>query len=223
MKQARLLLWGLILTALTLVSIAAIDMRIARMIEPGVRWWKSIVNPPMTVIEIAFGFPISKWLTGAVILLAAIVLFFIRRHRPTAWLLLFISLSQLLTRLIAGVLKNVFLRERPYEIGDGRWFVEGGSAFPSGHAAHFWGLFFALVIAFPKTRIPFLILALFVSFARVVVNDHYVSDVLASSAIAAFVTYGVGWVVLKRHPSYASDSRNSESTTRPGSASSALS
>lgn len=198
MKKARLLLWGLILTSLTLVAIAAMDTQIARMLEPSVHWWKSIVNQPMTVIEIAFGFPVSKWLTGAVILLAAIVLFFIRRHRPTAWLLLFISLSQLLTRLIAGVLKNVFLRERPYEIGDGRWFVEGGSSFPSGHAAHFWGLFFALAIAFPKTRIPFLILALFVSLARVVVNDHYVSDVLASGAIAAFVTYGVGWVVLRR-------------------------
>jgi membrane-associated phospholipid phosphatase len=198
MKQARLLLWGLIFTSVTLVSIAAIDAQIARMIEPSVHWWKSIAGPPMTVIEIAFGFPISKWLTGAVILLAAIGLFFIRRHRPTAWLLLFVSLSQLITRLIAGVLKNVFLRERPYEIGDGRWFIEGGSSFPSGHAGHFWGLFFALAIAFPKTRIPFLILALFVSLARVVVNDHYVSDVLASGAIAAFVTYGVGWVVLRR-------------------------
>lgn len=190
MKHRPLLLAALILTSLTFLAIGAMDTQVARTAGPSAAWWKTVVNPAIDMIEIAFGFPISKWLTGGAILLASIVLFFFARFRPTAWLLLFVSVSELATRLIAGVLKNVFLRLRPYETTVDRWFTEGGSSFPSGHAAHFWGLFFAMAVAFPKTRIPFLVLALFVSFARVVVNDHYVSDVLASGAIAALVTFG---------------------------------
>jgi membrane-associated phospholipid phosphatase len=36
-------------------------------------------------------------------------------------------------------------------------------------------------------RIPALVLAIAVSISRIVVNDHYVGDVLASAAIAALV------------------------------------
>ena len=157
---------------------------------------RPFVNPPMTAIEYAFGFPVSKWLTGFAILLIAIALFFVKRHRPLAWLVLFAALSQLTTRLIAGVLKNVFERTRPYEGLPDRWFTDGGSAFPSGHAAHFWGLFFALAIVFPRLRIPLVVLAILVSVSRVVVNDHFAGDVLGSAAIAAVVT--AGWAVAFR-------------------------
>lgn len=185
------------LAALALVVVTClcllIDGPVARSLEDAS--WRRVVNPPMTAIEYAFGFPVSKWLTGLVLLLIAAALAFVARWRPLAWLFLFIALSQLLTRLIAGVLKNVFERHRPFQAlaGDGyadRWFVDGGSSFPSGHAAHFWGLFFALAIVFPRTRIPALLLALFVSLSRVLVNDHYVSDVVGSAAIAALVTWG---------------------------------
>lgn len=201
MKHRAVVRSGLILLSLTLVAIAAIDPFLARSLADSTAEWRTIVNPPLTVIEHAFGFPISKWLTGLVLLVIAAALSFVARWRPAAWLFLFAGLSQLTTRLIAGVLKNVFLRLRPYEalaIGD-RWFTDGGSSFPSGHAAHFWGLFFALAIAFPRTRIPLLILAIFVSLSRVVVNDHYLSDVLGSAAIAAFVTWG--WAAAFRNAS----------------------
>lgn len=187
MTTTRLPVIALVLCALTLLCLL-IDVPLARSLDDA--GLKAFVNPVITVIEYAFGFPISKWLTGFVLLLVAIVLFFAARWRPAAWLLLFVALSQLATRLIAGVLKNVFERTRPYQGPDDRWFVDGGSSFPSGHAAHFWGLFFALAIAFPRTRVPALILAVFVSLSRVAVNDHYLSDVAGSAAIAALVTWG---------------------------------
>ena len=68
-------------------------------------------------------------------------------------------------------------------------FFTAGSSFPSGHAAHFWPFYFVALVAFPRWRIPTLVLALFVSISRVLVNDHYLSDVTASAAIAALVTY----------------------------------
>jgi membrane-associated phospholipid phosphatase len=185
---------GIALVMLTLLAIVAIDEPVARAVSGSSM--RAFVDGPMTAIEYAFGFPVSKWLTGAVLLVAAIVLFFVASQRQIAWLLLFVSLSQLSTRLIAGVLKNVFLRSRPFQGAESQWFVENGSSFPSGHAAHFWGLFFALALAFPRTRIPALVLALFVSLSRVVVNDHWVSDVTGSAAIAALVT--VGWAVVFR-------------------------
>lgn len=149
---------------------------------------QSATGPVIHAIEIAFGFPISKFLTGAVILVASLALFPFARFRYTARVLLFVAAAQLTTRLAAGVLKNVFLRPRPYETDTG--FFSDGSSFPSGHAAHFWPFFFAAMIAFPRWRIPLLILAVFVSLSRVLVNDHYLGDVLASAAIATIITYG---------------------------------
>jgi len=95
------------------------------------------------------------------------------------------------------------LRPRPFEAFTGaqwhdRFFVQGSSSFPSGHGAHFWGFFFAIAIAFPRYRVPFLILALAISLARVLVNDHYVGDVVASAAIAAFVAYGYALILVPR-------------------------
>jgi membrane-associated phospholipid phosphatase len=192
----RMLFWGLALALLTLLAIFAIDGPVARMVESRELILHGAVDAPINVIELVFGFPISKWATGFVLLVIALAMFAFARTRHWAWLLLYVSIAQLATRLIAGVLKNVFLRTRPFDAVAGeswndQWFVDGGSSFPSGHAAHFFGLFFAISIAFPRLRVPFLVLAILVSASRVAVNDHYVSDVLGSAAIAAFVAYGL--------------------------------
>lgn len=187
MNARQVLICGAVLTVLTLLSIFAVDGPVARWIAPSADANRAFVNPFMNAVEIAFGFPLSKWATGLAILLVAAILFAFRRHRVLARLLLFVAATELITRLIAGVLKNVFLRARPAEPLAGRFFLEDGSSFPSGHAAHFWALFFALALAFPRLRVPALILAVLVSICRVVVNDHFVGDVLGSATIAAFV------------------------------------
>ena len=199
MSPRQVLLSGVVLLLLTLLAIFLIDVPAAASIAPSARSTESAIHSTMTAIELVFGFPISKFATGAAIVLAGFVLFPFVKYRRTAWLLLFVGVTHFMTRLIAGVLKNVFLRKRPYE-GSAEFFVDGGSAFPSGHAAHFWALFFALAIAFPRLRIPALVLAVLVSVARVAVNDHYVGDVLASAAISAFVAYGFSLLVARRVP-----------------------
>lgn len=200
MTQRRLLVWGLALAAVAALSVWTIDRAIALALQPFAADNGAMLHPIVSAIEIVFAFPISKFATGLALVAAALVMFAVARWRPAAWLVLFVGVSHLVTRLIAGVLKNVFLRARPDEAlaSADRFFVSGGSSFPSGHAAHFWALFFALAVAFPKLRIPALVLALFVSVARVAVNDHYVSDVIASAAIAAFVTAGCSLVILGR-------------------------
>jgi membrane-associated phospholipid phosphatase len=154
------------------------------------------------VVETASGFSLSKWLAGGVLVLAGLVWMAVRKDRRAGWILLFTGAAQLTTRLIAGVLKNVFARPRPFEALASTTshdaFFSAGSSFPSGHAAHFWPFFFAAAIAFPRFRWPLFALALFVSCARVAVNDHYLSDVAASAAIAAFVTCGYAAVLRSR-------------------------
>jgi membrane-associated phospholipid phosphatase len=181
--------WGLALTVFTVLSIFFLD-------APHPVYWRGPLDASMHVIEVAFGFPISKWLTGFVLVVAGAVLW---KARPWAPLVVYVGLTELVTRLIAGVLKNVFLRTRPFDARSGdAWFVDGGSSFPSGHGAHFWGLFFGVAIAFPRLRIPFLILALYVSAARILVNDHYVGDVLGSAAIAGFTAWGLAFAFRRR-------------------------
>ena len=188
MTTRPLLLAGAALLALTLLAIFLVDVPLASLLAPSSRATATALAMPMTILESLFLIPLSKFAFGAAIVLVALVLFPFRR--PVAWLLLYVGLTHLVTRLIAGVLKNVFLRKRPFE-GSAEFFVDGGSAFPSGHAAHFWALFFALAIAFPRLRWPALVLAVLVSIARVIVNDHYLGDVLGSATIAALVAYAL--------------------------------
>lgn len=191
MTKRNVLLSGVVLAALTAIAVFLVDLPVSRFARSFDG--RSVAGPFTSAIEFVFAFELSKFATGAAIVLAGVVLFAWRRN--VAMLLLYVGLAQLTTRLIAGVLKNVFLRQRPLQ-GDA-WFAGGGSSFPSGHAAHFWGLFFAIAIAFPKLRIPALVLAILVSIARVAVNDHYVADVAGSAAIAAFVAWA--WTPLIRH------------------------
>lgn len=62
---------------------------------------------------------------------------------------------------------------------------------------HISGFVLYLAIA-PKLRVPAFLLALLVSVTRVAVNDHYVSDVCASAAIAAFVSCAYATLVVQR-------------------------
>jgi membrane-associated phospholipid phosphatase len=184
------------------LAIYVLDGRVARWLQPVAAENRAVLGPFVSAVEFAFAFPVSKFATGLAIVVASLVLFALARRR-VGWLLLFVGATHLTARLTAGVLKNVFLRARPAEgLAGGEWhdrfFIEGGSSFPSGHAVHFWALFFALAFAFPRLRVPALVLAVCVSIARVAVNDHYVSDVLASVSIAAFVACGYALWLLPR-------------------------
>ncbi|HEY0143885.1 MAG TPA: phosphatase PAP2 family protein [Thermoanaerobaculia bacterium] len=198
MERRSLLVWCAVLTILTIVAIASIDRPLAMALRDSAPATAALIHPAIDTVEVIFGFPLSKWLTGFVILVAALVALARRAWRPVGWLLLFVAASQLTTRLVAGVLKNVFLRARPFENLAGPFFIDG-SSFPSGHAAHFWPLYFAAAIAFPRLRWPLLVLAILVSIARVAVIDHFLSDVTASAALAALITFGYArWLRLPR-------------------------
>jgi membrane-associated phospholipid phosphatase len=153
--------------------------------------------------EVIFAFGISRYLYGFVLVVAGLAALPIRKTSLLPWALLFVGLSHVTARLAAGILKVPFSRLRPFEALGANgwhdtWFAAVGNSFPSGHAVHFWSLFFPLAVLFPRFRIVLVILPVLVSAARIVVNDHYTSDILASVAIAAFATWVYDVAVLER-------------------------
>jgi membrane-associated phospholipid phosphatase len=178
---------------LTLLSIFFFDQPIAAFVQRAGGRQSVILQEGTRWLEIASGFPIAQYFLTYLLLGLSAVLFIAKGGRPIAWMLLFVACAQVTTRLIATVLKGVFERLRPFEViqagnWDWKFFSGHGNAFPSGHSAHFWGLFFPLAFLFPRYRLPLFVIPVFISIARVGVNDHWCSDVIASAGLAALIT-----------------------------------
>ena len=184
---------------LTLLSIFFFDQPIAAFVQRVGGRASPLLQKGTSLLEVLFGFTVAKYALTCALLAVAAIFYAWKSTRPAAWMILFVACSQLVARVTAGTLKNLFERLRPYEViqagnWDWKFFGEEGNAFPSGHAAFFWGLFFPLAFLFPRFRIPLAIIPLFIAVARVGVNDHWCSDVLASIAIAALITLLFIWI-----------------------------
>jgi membrane-associated phospholipid phosphatase len=196
----RQIIYSIFVTlALTLLGIFFFDQPIAAFVQRVGGRSSVVLLQGTSFLEVISGFPIAKYALTYALLAAGLILFARKSTRSAAWMLFFIGCAQFVTRLVAGTLKGVFERLRPFEViqagnWDWKFFGGHGNAFPSGHAAHFWGLFFPLAFLFPRYRIPLLIIPLFISVARVGVNDHWCSDVLASIALAALITLLFIWL-----------------------------
>jgi len=199
MNRRQLLLAFVIAIVLTLLSIFFFDRPIAELVQRVGGRQSVILQEGTHWLEIATGMPITRYFLSFVLLGLAAILFVARSTRALAWVLLFVGSTQLVTRLVVGILKTVFGRLRPFEViqsgtWDWKFFTGHGDSFPSGHSAHFWGLFFPLLFLFPRYRLPLLIIPLFISVARVGVNDHWCSDVIASAGLAALFTLVFIWL-----------------------------
>ena len=197
----------LVAIVLTLLGIFLFDQPVAAFAQRAGGRQSPVLQEGTHWLEIAVGLPIARYFLTYLLLGLSAALFIAKSTRPAAWIILFVASTQVVTRLVAGVLKEVFHRLRPFEViqaGNWDWhfFGDRGSAFPSGHSAFFWGLFFPLAFLFPRYRIPFLIIPVFISVARVGVNDHWCSDVIASAGFAALFTLLFTWL-FRFHPQQA--------------------
>lgn len=199
MNSRQLKYCFLVAVALTLLAIFFFDRPVAAFAQSVGGRQSPVLRVGTEWLEIASGFPINRFFLTYLMVGAGLLLFIWRSTRAAAWMLLFIASAHLVTRLTGGTLKNVFHRLRPFEViqagnWDWKFFGDHGSSFPSGHAAHFWGLFFPLAFLFPRYRFAFLIVPVFISIARVGVNDHWCSDILGSIALAALITVIFAWI-----------------------------
>jgi membrane-associated phospholipid phosphatase len=91
--------------------------------------------------------------------------------------------------ILAGVLKEVFRRNRPDEKNPGE-FWGGGTSFPSGHAMQVWSIASLLDHEYKRKKIVGITaysLAGLVSAARIAAQKHFASDVVAGGVMGWFI------------------------------------
>jgi len=154
-------------------------------------------NAGVALLDMAALRTIDDWLLPFVLLIAALILLVLRSTRAVGFPLLYVALVQILSYGAADLSKPWFGRVRPSEAaGSDIWFI-GGNSFPSGHTAFFAGLFLPLVILFPRLAPLWIVPPLFVAIARIMVEDHYLSDVSIAFALAAALSAALAFVAAK--------------------------
>ena len=115
--------------------------------------------------------------------------------------------------IVSQALKGVSQRQRPEVDHSSGEFFDGGSSFPSGHAINSWAL--ATVIAseygprHPAVRYASYGLATVISISRYTGRRHFLSDVLAGSAMG----YGIGRYVYHQHHDASLDEESGKQTS----------
>jgi membrane-associated phospholipid phosphatase len=141
----------------------------------------------------------SNFAVGTVLLLLGGLLLILWRTRSKGWMLLYVGAVQFATTAVALLVRPVLGRLPPNEAmanpGAADSWLVGGQAFPADHVAFYAGLFFPLMLILPRWTFLFAIPPLFVAAGGVLSNQHYLSDVSASMALAAVVTGGLAFIL----------------------------
>jgi membrane-associated phospholipid phosphatase len=176
------------------VVVQASTLRVAH-VPP---WWSRLLHG----FEIASGAVVHPLFGPLLVAAAALVCAIRAQWRPYTRSLIFVALCWTVTLVGVNILKMPFGRLRPRDllttpgVGAVSAFFRGGGSFPSGYAAHAFGLALPLALLLARWRTLVLAVAVLVVFARVATNDHYLADVLASLALAALVTWLLAWMLL---------------------------
>jgi membrane-associated phospholipid phosphatase len=108
--------------------------------------------------------------------------------------------------IVGGAIKGISQRGRPLSGRERSEFFEGGNSFPSGHSIQAWSVATLVAHEYNDSRLVQVAaygLASAVSVARFTVHKHYLSDVLAGSALG----FGIGhYVYHARHKTTSADS-----------------
>jgi membrane-associated phospholipid phosphatase len=117
-----------------------------------------------------------------------------RRALGAAFFFATVALSGILTNLI----KLAVGRSRPKQLViDGYydfqpWHLDADlRAFPSGHATTMFAMAFAIAMIRPPWRWPAFVFAIVISATRVIINAHYLSDVIGGLVVALVTAVGL--------------------------------
>ena len=143
-----------------------------------------------------------------VVFLALGLAFVVGRYglrRPGATWFLIVLLTHEFSVVLANVLKGVVHRLRPEVLfgagypGLGLW-RQGphNDSFPSSHTAVYFSLFWPLAVAFPRWRVPLLVLPALIGVGRLVLGAHYLSDVWFSLWLVTALTFLFGQLAWPR-------------------------
>ncbi|HEU4664346.1 MAG TPA: phosphatase PAP2 family protein [Dokdonella sp.] len=188
----RLLAWTALAAALlVLAGVAGVDRPLAEWVRAS-----GIENAPVFVVGLAAldtagGIPIWFWLAGCAALALGALGSAMRRDARWPRALVAAGIVQVATLHTMNIGKELFGRVRPQQLFEsGDWshaWHAGGTSFPSGHSAFYFGLLLPLAAACPRAwqRVLLVAIAVFAILARIDMAKHFLSDVSASALIAA--------------------------------------
>ncbi len=137
---------------------------------------------------------LSKYLPYIVCVAVVIFLILHKNVREKFYMFFFITLSLIFSRgIITEVIRYFYAKPRPFEFfGFPSLISESGHAFPSGHAAFFFALAFALWLFDKKWGKWIFIFAIINGGARVVAGVHWPFDIIGGfvvGGISVYLTY----------------------------------
>lgn len=188
--ESTLLRQALVALVLTLACIAVADQPFARWIATR-ETYPDFWNTGLGYLEYPLGIVPYPW-TGVWILVGGTVITLaVPRMRQASFAFALVTLVHLIGRNLSLWLKFGFGRLRPVQWlakgGDTFW-RDGGFSFPSGHAILFASIVVPLAVCYPRLR-PLLAIVVFGCAARVAVNAHFLSDVIAGYGLIALLTW----------------------------------
>jgi len=207
-ERARLGQAGVVVAALALLCMAAVDRPLARYMKAQVQGDMLVLWEGVTDLGVATGYVVA----AVLVLLAGWMGVRVAAHESTrrrcdvlrryaALLLAGLALSG----AVVNLTKIVLGRQRPeYLFRDGFYgfeplnFDTGANTFPSGHAQTIWVVAAVLCIAFPRHRLALCAVAAVVALSRVVLTEHYLSDVLVGSYLGIASVVLLAPLILRR-------------------------
>lgn len=150
----------------------------------------AISHNPLTFALFSF---VSRAGGSFVIWLAILALLVVLKRKKDYLILLSFSLSSLVTAVLVNYLiKNMFMRPRPYVAWSISTLCPSDYSFPSGHAAFSFGAA-AILSYYDRKRAPgYYMAAVLISYSRLFLYCHYLSDVI----VGAIIGYGISRLVL---------------------------
>lgn len=142
-------------------------------------------------------------------LAVALVIYFVyrKKNRNYADKARFFIVTILLSGVAVNLFKGIIGRFRPIEwikndtYGfDNFSFLEyTANSFPSGHATTAFAIGISLIFLFPKYRTAFLLFTVTIALSRVVLYQHYLSDVMAGAVVGSVTTYLLYQKMVQKH------------------------
>ncbi|UOQ55354.1 phosphatase PAP2 family protein [Hymenobacter cellulosivorans] len=139
-----------------------------------------LLGIPLIFLALGLGFILCRWVLRS----------------PAAGLFLVLLLTHELSMVAARVLKGVLLRLRPAALFTGSYHDLGfwhdaphTGSFPSTHTAVYCSLFVPLAVAYPRHRLPLLLFPALIALGRLILDMHYLSDVLFSVWLVVLFTF----------------------------------
>jgi len=198
-KQSRLLPPRIRLALGALAGALLVAAAMLWLDAPGVAFAKSL---PLWVVDTfneLTDFGKSNWFlipTGSLIVLAAIL------STPAAGRAVNLVLTSLIVRLgyvfvaialpglFVTIVKRLIGRVRPSDLGPYAYvpwsWKPAFASMPSGHATTAVAAAIAIGALWPKARVPMWIYAAIIMASRVIIEAHYVSDVIAAAFVGGF-------------------------------------